>query len=81
MQLHQIHHVAVIGSDYGASRHFYVDVLGFRVVRENFREERGDWKIDLACGDGKVLRILELQAQGGKRMAAAAYLAGHPIQR
>ena len=35
--------------------------------------------IAIACGDGKLLRILELQAQGGKRMAAAAYLAGHPI--
>lgn len=54
MQLHQIHHVAVIGSDYDASRHFYVDVLGFRVVRENFRKERGDWKIDLACGDAEI---------------------------
>ena len=36
--------------------------------------------IDIACGDGKLLRILELQAQGSKRMAAAAYLLGHPIQ-
>lgn len=36
--------------------------------------------IDIACGDGKVLRITELQAQGGKRMAAAAYLLGHPIE-
>lgn len=36
--------------------------------------------IDIACGDGQVLRILELQAPGGKRMSAAAYLAGHPIQ-
>ena len=35
--------------------------------------------IDIACGDGKVLRITELQAQGGKRMAASAYLLGHPI--
>ena len=35
--------------------------------------------IAIACGDGKLLRILELQPQGGKRMAAAAYLAGHPI--
>ena len=35
--------------------------------------------IDIACGDGKVLRVTELQAQGGKRMAAAAYLLGHPI--
>lgn len=36
--------------------------------------------IDIACGDGKVLRIKELQAQGGKRMSAAAYLLGHPIK-
>lgn len=35
--------------------------------------------IDIACGDGQVLRVLELQAPGGKRMSAAAYLAGHPI--
>lgn len=37
--------------------------------------------IDVACGDGKVLRVTELQAKGGKRMTAAAYLLGHPIQR
>jgi len=37
--------------------------------------------IDIACGDGRVLRVLELQAQGSKRMSAAAYLLGHPIQR
>ena len=36
--------------------------------------------IDIACGDGTVLRVTELQAKGGKRMAAAAYLLGHPIQ-
>lgn len=35
--------------------------------------------IAVACGDGRVLRITELQPEGGKRMAAAAYLAGHPI--
>ena len=36
--------------------------------------------IDVACGDGQVLRIKQLQAQGGKRMAAADYLRGHPIE-
>ena len=35
--------------------------------------------IDIACGDGHVVRILELQAPGKKRMTAAAYLAGNPI--
>lgn len=35
--------------------------------------------IDVACGDGTVLRITELQAPGSRRMAAADYLRGHPI--
>ena len=39
----------------------------------------GKQGIDVACGDGKVLRITQLQAPGGKRMAAADYLRGHPI--
>ena len=34
--------------------------------------------IDVACGDGAVLRILELQAPGSRRMAATDYLRGHP---
>ena len=36
--------------------------------------------IAVACGDGRVLRLLEVQADGGKRMASAAYLAGHPME-
>ena len=36
--------------------------------------------IEIACGDGLTLRILELQPQNGKRMAVASYLAGHPVQ-
>ncbi|MEG1857680.1 MAG: methionyl-tRNA formyltransferase [Pseudoflavonifractor sp.] len=35
--------------------------------------------IDLVCGDGALLRITELQPDGGKRMTAGAFLAGHPI--
>ena len=33
-----------------------------------------------ACGDGRVLEILELQPDGKKAMSAAAFLMGHPIQ-
>ena len=37
--------------------------------------------IDVACGELQhVLRILELQPPGKKRMTAADYLRGHPIQ-
>lgn len=51
MKLNSIHHVAVIASDYEKSRHFYVELLGFRVIRENYREKQGDWKLDLELGD------------------------------
>ena len=34
----------------------------------------------VACGDGKILEVLELQPDGKKPMAAAAFLMGHPIQ-
>ena len=36
--------------------------------------------IAVACGGGSSLVITELQADGGKRMAAADYLRGHPIK-
>ena len=48
-----IHHVAIIVSDYTASREFYVDKLGFEVVRENYRADRGDWKLDLRIGQSE----------------------------
>ena len=40
----------------------------------------GKMGIEVACGGGQSLCITELQAEGGKRMAASAYLLGHPIQ-
>ena len=39
-------------------------------------DERG---IALACGEGSVLVITELQAQGKRRMAVGDYLRGNPI--
>ena len=36
--------------------------------------------IEVACGDGQSLYLTEIQAQGGKRMAAGAYLLGHPLE-
>lgn len=34
----------------------------------------------VTCGGGDVLRVVQLQAQGGKRMAAADYFRGHPLK-
>ena len=51
MNLTKVHHVAIIGTDYEKSKHFYVDLLGFEVIREIYREHRDDWKIDLRLAD------------------------------
>lgn len=51
MKLDQIHHIAIIVSDYQKSREFYVEKLGLPVIRENYREERDDYKLDLRVGD------------------------------
>ena len=51
MKLDQIHHVAIIASDYEKSRAFYVDTLGFEVIREVYREERNDHILNLRVGD------------------------------
>ena len=36
-------------------------------------------KILVSCGDGKLLEILSLQLEGGKRLEAKQFLAGHPV--
>ncbi|MBQ9415024.1 MAG: methionyl-tRNA formyltransferase [Clostridia bacterium] len=36
--------------------------------------------LSVACGDGRTLRILDVQYEGKKRMAAADFLRGHPIK-
>lgn len=35
--------------------------------------------LEVACGTGEVVTVTQLQAEGGKRMAAADYFRGHPI--
>ena len=40
----------------------------------------GKLGIEVACGDGRSLYLTEIQAEGGRRMSAAAYLLGHPME-
>lgn len=56
----KIHHVAIIVSDYEASRDFYVNKLGLKVIRENYRAERDDYKLDLQL-DGCELEIFGMK--------------------
>ena len=49
--LEKAHHIAIICSDYRRSLDFYVEKLGFCLVREVWREERGDYLTMLQKGE------------------------------
>jgi len=48
LRISAIHHIAIICSDYEASKDFYTRILGFTIIAENYREERRSFKLDLA---------------------------------
>ncbi|MFV0557766.1 MAG: VOC family protein [Enterococcus sp.] len=54
MNLTKIHHVAIITTNYQAARHFYVDLLELPIIRENYRPERNDYKLDLQVGTSEL---------------------------
>lgn len=62
LQLQAVHHVALIASDYARSKHFYVEVLGLKVVAEHYRASRDSWKLDLALPDGTQLELFSFPA-------------------
>jgi glyoxylase I family protein len=75
----RIHHVAIICSDYSRSKHFYVDILGFKVIKEIYREARKSYKLDLQAGEhdqielfsfpGPPARISRPEASGLRHIA------------
>lgn len=52
-----IHHVAIICSDYPRSKRFYTELLGLKVIAENYREARDSYKLDLALPDGSQVEL------------------------
>lgn len=67
-----IHHIAVICSDYDAAKDFYITKLGFQLIRENYRAERGDWKIDLRIDDHTELELF-IMKNHPQRLSPEAY--------
>lgn len=49
-----VHHVAIICSDLTVSKDFYVNKLGFKVLRETYRDARDSFKVDLKHGDIQI---------------------------
>lgn len=52
-----IHHVAIICSDYPRSKAFYTQILGLKIIAENYREIRDSYKLDLALPDGSQIEL------------------------
>lgn len=57
MNIKKIHHIAIITSDYAASKKFYTQVLGFTIVAENYRAERDSYKLDLALNGDYAIEL------------------------
>ncbi|WP_038184337.1 SMU1112c/YaeR family gloxylase I-like metalloprotein [Vibrio rhizosphaerae] len=81
MNLERIHHVAIICSDYQRSKAFYTEILGLKILAENYRENRNSYKLDLALPNGEQLelfsfpspppRVSHPEAQGLRHLAFA----------
>ncbi|MFB2921866.1 MULTISPECIES: VOC family protein [Aerosakkonema] len=52
-----IHHVAIVCSNYEKSKSFYVEVLGFLIIKETFRSHRNSYKLDLRVGNGDQIEL------------------------
>ena len=52
-----LHHVAVICSDYTASKRFYTEILGLEILAETYRAARDSHKLDLAVNGRYVLEL------------------------
>ena len=51
------HHIAIIASDYSASKQFYTQILRFSIIEETYREHRSSWKLDLAVPGGGQIEL------------------------
>ena len=49
-----IHHIAINASNYEKTIAFYVDTLGFAIIRENKRANKNDVKLDLQLGQQEL---------------------------
>lgn len=55
--LKNVHHIAIICSNYERSKRFYTEVLGLDIIRETWRAERLSWKLDLALDGHYIVEL------------------------
>ena len=66
LAIRQIHHIAIIGSDYQVSKKFYCEVLGFTLISEVYREERDSWKADLALNEQYTVELFSFPSPSAR---------------
>ncbi|MBR1584849.1 MAG: VOC family protein [Clostridia bacterium] len=71
--LRAIHHVAIICSDKDAALDFYHTKLGFPILRENYRADRDDWKIDLQLDEGTEIELFIMKDRPNRVSDPEAY--------
>lgn len=57
MNFTSLHHIAIICSDYEKSKHFYTNVMKFKVIKETYRPEKKSYKLDLKINDTLQLEL------------------------
>jgi glyoxylase I family protein len=57
MEIERLHHIAIICSDYERSKHFYTEILGFKIHNEVYRQERGSYKLDLSLNGQYLIEL------------------------
>lgn len=57
LQLVNVHHIALIVSDYEAAKVFYTQTLGLTIISEVYRAERQSYKLDLAVNGHYQLEL------------------------
>lgn len=62
MLFNQVHHIAIICSDYVKSKNFYTDILGFKVIHEAYRNHRDSYKLDLAVNATTQIELFSFPA-------------------
>ncbi len=70
----KLHHVAIICTDYNKSKEFYVQKLGFEIIREHKRADKDDYKIDLKLGDIELELFIKKDAPNRLNYPEAAGL-------
>lgn len=52
-----IHHIAIICSEYQRSLTFYTEIIGLELISQTFREDRQSWKADLSLNHHYIIEL------------------------